>query len=1108
MKKKHRALGVLLISALILGGVSSAVPAQNLPQTERGAEVSAEWESETEVERESESEPGTRAETESEPESETRAEEEAEPESKATAEARTESKSKTEAESEPESKTEAELPEAETEIEPLESAEIRAAAETGPEAESGAAVPMPLALTAESGQELSLHKITNYTADNFPQEFTYNGTFSLLTRDSLSEVGSGMGSSTASVAHDGNSCIYYRLPTTRSSAVSTSACLKFDQVFTYTNSSGETNAYDVRIYFWAPDRNEGTAHEGTVGFYTNTTHQAFFVGDYNFVTDSSLSINSESYVNMEFHFYKHGETTETSVSGCLYFEDLDYGEGYRALQGVHDVYAFSDTVLINSPTTASQSRYEVTKDHYVVGTTSTSGSDVTSHLYMSFSSGSSSPLQVSYVCHKQASRLEGHSYTIAYHLVGTVPSGTAAPSTKTLSVFTTTNSSSVKPLLFPTLSAAGYLFKGWYTNSGLSGSVYGGTASTQANVDLYASFEELYGNLEVIKTLSGTDASSAVKNNTFEFTLEGTSTTGKTVRETGSITGEGSCIFRDIPVGTFTLTESCSSEDWTPDAVSRRVTVTADAGTGEPQTTQVSVNNVLNTYTVAVNKTVSDPSGTVTSAEGFTFLLSGTSDTGIAVRRTAVTGADGTAVFADVPPGTYTVEETGTPDSPSALPSWWSVQTSPSSVTVSGDTSLSVTNLYETGNIMIVKELEIPSSSEYSADAEPSYNASGEGFAFHLTGTSDSGVTVDQYTVTGADGTAAFENIPVGDGYLVAEVPASEVRAAASAGNSSAASAAARATQELTQYEIPEPASVSVSYDAAAHVPLTAEVRMENRLKRWRVTVTKRDEDSPDAGETPYRASLEGAVYGLYDGEVQIAVCTTDASGQFTTDYYPCGENWYIQEIEPSPGYQLDSRRYAVDASAQNFTELYNDAHLFPVEGEEEWTDSVFEEPVLGSVRLEKRDASGDALAGVTFDLMDEEGTVLAAGTTDETGSVLFADLRPGKYRIAETKTVEGMSLLAEEISAEIPIVLTKSSAESREDVDLSKGIYYESAESYYFYDLTYAVTNTAVLTMPMAGGSGSGRSVWAGIGILAVAGGILLMVIDFRRKVWYDKKE
>ena len=97
-------------------------------------------------------------------------------------------------------------------------------------------------------------------------------------------------------------------------------------------------------------------------------------------------------------------------------------------------------------------------------------------------------------------------------------------------------------------------------------------------------------------------------------------------------------------------------------------------------------------------------------------------------------------------------------------------------------------------------------------------------------------------------------------------------------------------------------------------------------------------------------------------------------------------------------------------------------------------------------------------------------------------------EARKGKYTITETKTAAGMTLLAEPITVTLPLTMTEQEAK-KSGADLTKG-YLHSDGNYYFYDLTYRVTNNATLDMPASGGHGFPIAV---CGAALAAAGILL---------------
>lgn len=162
------------------------------------------------------------------------------------------------------------------------------------------------------------------------------------------------------------------------------------------------------------------------------------------------------------------------------------------------------------------------------------------------------------------------------------------------------------------------------------------------------------------------------------------------------------------------------------------------------------------------------------------------------------------------------------------------------------------------------------------------------GISFRITGTG-----VDRTVKTDGSGKVLVANLPSGR-YTVAE-------------------------QTGESYAPTEEQTVTVTAGQ------TAQVSFQNRLKQWRVTVTKVDgETSTAQGD----ATLAGAVYGIYQGGALVDSYTTDSNGQFTTNYYPCGADWTLKEITPSAGYQLDATVYSIGAEAKNYSAEYNDCAL------------------------------------------------------------------------------------------------------------------------------------------------------------------------------------
>lgn len=318
-----------------------------------------------------------------------------------------------------------------------------------------------------------------------------------------------------------------------------------------------------------------------------------------------------------------------------------------------------------------------------------------------------------------------------------------------------------------------------------------------------------------------------------------------------------------------------------------------------------------------VVKSITNPSSYAASLAGFTMTLTGTSAYGDAINLTAVTNASGVASFTRVPMGTYTVTENGTA-------SYWDVPASGTVNVEPNQTSLySVNNIYKTGNVELTKKIETAPEDAYNAAAEAEYHYNDKlvGFAYRISGTSDSGIPVLKYGVTDTQGKLIFKNLPVGT-YEVQEVKASAVPADADCKE--------QATQELYQYVIPDSQKVAVTYNDTAHTGNTSKVSFENKLKKWSFSgkvepddsLLKEDEEALSAGISQGDATLAGAVYGLYDGDKLVAQATTDIDGKFDFEgVFVVGDLWYVQEIKASEGYLLDSTKYPVKACALELDE-------------------------------------------------------------------------------------------------------------------------------------------------------------------------------------------
>lgn len=251
--------------------------------------------------------------------------------------------------------------------------------------------------------------------------------------------------------------------------------------------------------------------------------------------------------------------------------------------------------------------------------------------------------------------------------------------------------------------------------------------------------------------------------------------------------------------------------------------------------------------------------------EGISFTI-----TGEGYNATKTTNSAGEIDITDLNPGVYTVTEQSIDK--------YEPQATQRVTIVSGQTATVTFN-----NVLKRGSLEVTKTSE---------DGLAEGMTFHLSGTSLSGLPVDEYAVTDSTGVARFENVLIGTGYVLEEA------------------------DTPIRYVVPDSQTAVIEWNEVT------DKTVNNILKKFRVTVTKSDVET---GTPQGDGSLAGATYGLYKGDTLIDSFTTDENGQFTTGYYICDSDWTIREINPSEGYLVDSTIHHVGAEPELYTIELND---------------------------------------------------------------------------------------------------------------------------------------------------------------------------------------
>ena len=300
-----------------------------------------------------------------------------------------------------------------------------------------------------------------------------------------------------------------------------------------------------------------------------------------------------------------------------------------------------------------------------------------------------------------------------------------------------------------------------------------------------------------------------------------------------------------------------------------------------------------------------------------------------------------------------------------------------------GDPNLQdlVTGVENVGGVRAYLNIETPTGT--IALKKTSEDGIVEGMKFHLFGTSLSGLPVDEYAVTNADGVARFENVLIsGDAPYVLEEVDTAIR-----------------------YVVPATQTAPIEWKKVTSRSFV------NVLKKFNVTVTKTDVET---GMPQGDASLAGAVYGIYKGEELIDTYTTDENGQFTTKYYVCGSDWSIREISPSEGYLLDGTIHHVGAEAELYTVEYNSAK-----------NDVNEQVIKGHIAIIKHTDNGETQietpeTGAVFEVyLKSAGSYESAKETerdiltcDENGFAQTKDMPYGIYTVEQTSGWEGRELM------------------------------------------------------------------------------------------------
>lgn len=188
-------------------------------------------------------------------------------------------------------------------------------------------------------------------------------------------------------------------------------------------------------------------------------------------------------------------------------------------------------------------------------------------------------------------------------------------------------------------------------------------------------------------------------------------------------------------------------------------------------------------------------------------------------------------------------------------------------------------------------------------------------------------------------------------------------------------------------------------------------VNFSNALKKWQLSVTKRDKET---GNPQGDASLSGAKYGIYKGEQLIDSYTTDENGQFTTKYYVCDSDWALREIAPSEGYLLNMESLHIGAESKLYKAEYNGTELDSLETVQKGKIAIIKHCDDGSTQIETPETGAEfeiflKSSGGYEASKESERDILIC---DENGFAQSKDLPYGIYTIKQTKGWDGKEMM------------------------------------------------------------------------------------------------
>lgn len=191
-------------------------------------------------------------------------------------------------------------------------------------------------------------------------------------------------------------------------------------------------------------------------------------------------------------------------------------------------------------------------------------------------------------------------------------------------------------------------------------------------------------------------------------------------------------------------------------------------------------------------------------------------------------------------------------------------------------------------------------------------------------------------------------------------------------------------TKTKREYNLCENENITVEWNK------TSKIVIANEKKKGQVEVYKQDKEND-------KIMIQGVEFAILNEKQQVVdKLVTDKNGYAISKKLPIG-NYLLKEVKTNQKYILTEEIFKIEIQENQISKL-----------------KVKNEKAKGKVQIMKISSKdspilnikrGDALAGVIFDIYNENGILVDTVITDEAGHGLSKELEMGRYKVVEKST-------------------------------------------------------------------------------------------------------